>query len=604
MAVTRADKAAELDALQGVFGRADAAILIDYKGINVPQVTELRRELRKARARVWLVVNKTDRSDARISEVVDSSGGDDLVLVTALGIEYDLAEGAELLWRTWAPLGSGGGQDFNFTFRDTMSAAVTTFLSIGAPSYFAAGTVTPSVSVAVPLTRTTALAALLAAAEQANAAAGAQYEISARRNGTTDYKLDFTAYGSSATSPDLRTGKSLLGVRRTLRANDLATRVFGFGSDGGTIGGAHWKVTAVSLNSYIEIADIEGSTINPILADDQFNNLYWIHEDGVTHQITDTDRANKRLYMASTTGIAANEWGKIAQDSAGVEVYYLDSAAAQATYGVRTASVTADRPSHTNWFKNPDFADDGTSWSITGSVTYNAAFYQEGGQSLKPGAGSNTVQSRVIYVKAGQTVVMACSVYLTANCASGTWGDSAVGGVRFTDPQTGANTDVILDTTSLNQWVTLRYTFPITSTGTKTATITFSQGASSAAVWYVDWALLTWDVDSIPGTLPSAFVRGSGAAVGWLKSTRHLELYAAPVPIYEASILDLYRLDPSDAGAYEALSLGGTANMADTDLEATTAQRVMKIITNHTLLHDTKILLASAPEQFTRVLAA
>ena len=36
--------------LEGVFQGADAAILVDYKGINVPQVTELRSQLRKAKA--------------------------------------------------------------------------------------------------------------------------------------------------------------------------------------------------------------------------------------------------------------------------------------------------------------------------------------------------------------------------------------------------------------------------------------------------------------------------------------------------------------------------------------------------------------------------
>ena len=46
MAVTRADKETELNMLEGVFKGADAAILIDYRGINVPQVTELRRQLR------------------------------------------------------------------------------------------------------------------------------------------------------------------------------------------------------------------------------------------------------------------------------------------------------------------------------------------------------------------------------------------------------------------------------------------------------------------------------------------------------------------------------------------------------------------------------
>ena len=61
MAVTRADKAAELAALEGLFQGADAAVLIDFKGINVPQVTELRRELRKANAEYRVVKNTLAR---------------------------------------------------------------------------------------------------------------------------------------------------------------------------------------------------------------------------------------------------------------------------------------------------------------------------------------------------------------------------------------------------------------------------------------------------------------------------------------------------------------------------------------------------------------
>jgi large subunit ribosomal protein L10 len=57
MAVTRADKEAELQGLEGVFRGTDAAILIDYKGINVPQVTELRAQLRKANASYKVVKN-------------------------------------------------------------------------------------------------------------------------------------------------------------------------------------------------------------------------------------------------------------------------------------------------------------------------------------------------------------------------------------------------------------------------------------------------------------------------------------------------------------------------------------------------------------------
>jgi|SRR5687768_3641454 large subunit ribosomal protein L10 len=57
MAVTRAEKETELQMLEGLFQESDAAILIDYRGINVPQVTELRAQLRKARAGYKVVKN-------------------------------------------------------------------------------------------------------------------------------------------------------------------------------------------------------------------------------------------------------------------------------------------------------------------------------------------------------------------------------------------------------------------------------------------------------------------------------------------------------------------------------------------------------------------
>jgi len=57
MAVTRADKAAELQRLESAFKGSDTAILVDYRGLNVPQVTELRRQLRGAKASYKVVKN-------------------------------------------------------------------------------------------------------------------------------------------------------------------------------------------------------------------------------------------------------------------------------------------------------------------------------------------------------------------------------------------------------------------------------------------------------------------------------------------------------------------------------------------------------------------
>jgi len=57
MAVTRADKVIELEQLEKAFKGSDSAILVDYKGMNVPQVTELRRQLRTAKAGYKVVKN-------------------------------------------------------------------------------------------------------------------------------------------------------------------------------------------------------------------------------------------------------------------------------------------------------------------------------------------------------------------------------------------------------------------------------------------------------------------------------------------------------------------------------------------------------------------
>ena len=57
MAVSRAEKEQELQDLTSAFQAATTAILVDYRGMNVPAVTELRRQLRAANARYRVVKN-------------------------------------------------------------------------------------------------------------------------------------------------------------------------------------------------------------------------------------------------------------------------------------------------------------------------------------------------------------------------------------------------------------------------------------------------------------------------------------------------------------------------------------------------------------------
>ena len=61
MAVTRAEKESELQDLAAAFRTADTAILVDYRGLDVPTVTELRRQIRAVRATYKVVKNTIAR---------------------------------------------------------------------------------------------------------------------------------------------------------------------------------------------------------------------------------------------------------------------------------------------------------------------------------------------------------------------------------------------------------------------------------------------------------------------------------------------------------------------------------------------------------------
>jgi large subunit ribosomal protein L10 len=57
MAVTRATKEEELQDLERAFTATDSAIVVDYKGLKVPEVTELRRQVRGAKGQYKVVKN-------------------------------------------------------------------------------------------------------------------------------------------------------------------------------------------------------------------------------------------------------------------------------------------------------------------------------------------------------------------------------------------------------------------------------------------------------------------------------------------------------------------------------------------------------------------
>jgi large subunit ribosomal protein L10 len=57
MAITRASKVEDLKELEGTFQGSSSAVLVDYRGLKVPEVTELRRQVRAARGQYKVVKN-------------------------------------------------------------------------------------------------------------------------------------------------------------------------------------------------------------------------------------------------------------------------------------------------------------------------------------------------------------------------------------------------------------------------------------------------------------------------------------------------------------------------------------------------------------------
>jgi large subunit ribosomal protein L10 len=96
MAVSRADKEQELEQLTEAFRSTETAIVVDYRGLKVPEVTELRRQVRVARGNYRVVKNTLARrvvkgtSHEALTKLFDGmtgivwSGGDPVVLAKVL----------------------------------------------------------------------------------------------------------------------------------------------------------------------------------------------------------------------------------------------------------------------------------------------------------------------------------------------------------------------------------------------------------------------------------------------------------------------------------------------------------------------------------------
>lgn len=87
--ITRAQKAQQIEALSDRFGRAKAAFIVDFKGLNVEQVTGLRKTLHPLNAEMKVVRNTLVKLALKNHPEAEQAISDEFVGTNAIVFAYE-----------------------------------------------------------------------------------------------------------------------------------------------------------------------------------------------------------------------------------------------------------------------------------------------------------------------------------------------------------------------------------------------------------------------------------------------------------------------------------------------------------------------------------
>lgn len=179
------------------------------------------------------------------------------------------------------------------------------------------------------------------------------------------------------------------------------------------------------------------------------------------------------------------------------------------------------------------------------------------------------------------------------------------GSIELYDPQTGTTEQFPLDGTisgldRLNEWLAFSKTYSVTTTGTKTVGMVLTPvpgfaAPASDALTYIDGG------QAVVNATSASLLDGSGGATAWLKGVTYLQQNSTAPVTYEATLLDLSRLD-SGTWPYDALALGGSVNVADLDLNLTATLRAVQIDRDHLNPLSSRVTLSTRPTTLTDLL--
>lgn len=478
---------------------------------------------------------------------------------------------------------------------------LTTILTY-APSIFVAGTVTPTHGCQLNLTGVMPIDALRQLMEFANESAdfssGQQYLARSRRNGTTDYRIDIIELGTSADLPDIRERKNLQSLLRRRTRQDVFTRLE-MTAQGQPLGDAWFTVTAVTVNTSIDI-EVDGfSALNPIYKDGAYaaQGLYWFHEDGVAHAITNESRANKRLFMASTTGIAVGERGRFARNSAGDPVLWLDDPDGsrpilrKKDFNVSPGMNWVDNARLENWTGGvpDDWAEDGADglWTEEDTVTLfgGAAHFTPnvGSQSLYAWSWSGVpaTSGRTVYCRAGDTITY--RIWARAE-------DYNNGIIHVMEPNVTLAQGIALNGleapfTETEKYLEWSRSFVVETAGDKRLYIRLFGQTNE---WYCGGAVVT--ITPRGAVVPTGFFEGSPGARAWVQAVNMLLGQGGSV--YQVTVLDLSRYDDA-TWPFDRLELGADVRLTSALQGGSELLKVVQLDVNELNLLDSKITLAS-----------
>lgn len=526
------------------------------------------------------------------------------MILTCAGWLHQLGDGREVVYhQPVVPT-----EEWSFTVDSSLTPAghvadsLTNYSNYNA--FILPGTISPTAVVRVVGTFQTVRARLVAMCEAIYADTGVKYQVSARRNGTTQILIDVTVYGG-ATTVDVRSRKNLIGFRR--RRTRLEQAKFVQFSEPDALKRPTYVVSVVSAGAYIEVQNMVTGQPGPAIAADQWNTNRSIIEwkNGTEHDITDTvvvDALTTRFHMASTATLVAGDL-----------VYIATGGGQDLKYVTATDIVNVNQPLRTLAGSDPltnlagvnaDMHDwtgaDPTGWTHAGTVapvkTATAGYTRYGGWSAqgKLGGANPHILSPSMVIQLAANEWFLYVVYFRADAVG-------VGDLfRFRNPQSGASDDILITSAvaTAGQYAAIAKAYQMSSSGAKTC-----QCRLVSTTENVYWDAVSYSRHRLVQPTTAEFRLGSGAANNVSAALALITANGDPVKSYDVELADLAVADPVTYGDDRPL-LGATCYVTSERIpETRTALRIVEMRRTSDRPASPTVRLTQVSRHFTAVLA-